>query len=177
MSGAPSNELWVFNYVDLEWRRIMDFSGAPAAPRYRHTSEMIGSRLFILGGSDNPEDVADGSSHLDLHEMNLATLTWSHPEIKGINPFPRSGHGSVVIGAKSIAIFGGKRSAEVNSPHLWNDISFVFIIYCLISLYSFTYLLRHPYNLTTCMLTLSSIFCLRMSHAPARLRRFISTTP
>ena len=110
----PMNDLWSFNFVDMEWKSLST-SGIQPRPRYRHTSELIGSKLFILGGSENGEDVADTSRNVAIHELNLQTMQWTHPTLKGANPFPRSGHGSSVIGAKSIAIFGGKRSNEVQS--------------------------------------------------------------
>jgi hypothetical protein len=111
-TDQPTNELWVFNYVDLEWRSTVT-SGIQPRPRFRHTSEVINGKLFILGGSDNGEDNVDGARHLSFHELNLETMSWSHPELRGGNPFPRSGHCSSVIGAKSIVIFGGKRNNEV----------------------------------------------------------------
>lgn len=67
-----------------------------------------------LGGSDTNDDVCDGKNYLSIHELNLETLQWTHPELKGGNPFPRSGHSSGVIGAHSIVIFGGKRTEEVS---------------------------------------------------------------
>eukprot|EP01035_Chromulina_nebulosa_P023739 gene23739-30786_t len=102
----PMNDVWAFNFVDMEWRAI-GTSGIQPRPRYRHTAEVIGVKMFVLGGSENGEDVSDGSRHLNVHELNLQTLEWSHPALRGVNPFPRSGHGSAVIGAKSIAVFGG----------------------------------------------------------------------
>jgi predicted GTPase len=48
-----------------------------------------------------------------MHVLNLSTMQWSHPGMTGYQPFPRSGHGSSVIGAKSIAIFGGKKSTSL----------------------------------------------------------------
>ena len=86
-------------------------------PRYRHTCEVVGTKMYVLGGSDNAIDVADGSRSLGFHEFNISTLEWSHPELKGINPFPRSGHSSALIGARSIVLFGGKRSNEVASTN------------------------------------------------------------
>ena len=111
-TDRPSNELWIFDYVDLEWREAIT-NGIQPRPRYRHTSEVILGKLIILGGSDNGEDVCDGTRHLTLHELSLDTMTWAHPELKGGDPFPRSGHGSGVIGAHSIVVFGGKRNDEV----------------------------------------------------------------
>eukprot|EP00981_Chlorochromonas_danica_P014657 scaffold8522_cov157-Ochromonas_danica.AAC.1 len=72
----PVNDIWIFNFVDMEWRLAVT-SGIQPRARYRHTAEVVGNKMYILGGS---------------------------------NPFPRSGHSSAVIGAYSIAIFGGKRN-------------------------------------------------------------------
>jgi Ras-related protein Rab-1A len=111
-TDRPMNDCWAFNYVDMEWKQVVT-SGIQPRPRYRHTAEIIGNKMYILGGSENGDDIADGSRHLGVHVLNLSTMEWSHPAISGINPFPRSGHSSAVIGAKSIAIFGGKRNNEV----------------------------------------------------------------
>ena len=111
-TDRPTNELWFFNFVDMEWRRPAA-SGIIPRPRYRHTSEVVLGKLFILGGSDSGDDNTDGARHLSFHELNLDTMSWSHPELRGGNPFPRSGHSSSVIGAKSIVVFGGKRNDEV----------------------------------------------------------------
>jgi N-acetylneuraminic acid mutarotase len=78
--------------------------------RYRHTAEVVGNKMYILGGSDNGDDCAEGAKHLSLHELSLETMQWSHPTLSGSNPFPRSGHSSAVIGAQSVAVFGGRRS-------------------------------------------------------------------
>lgn len=114
---GPSNELWVFDYMDLEWNEYVT-SGILPRGRYRHTSEISNGKYYILGGTDNATDICDGKNYLSIHELNLETLQWSHPELRGGNPFPRSGHGSSVIGAHSIVIFGGKRSEEVCSGFL-----------------------------------------------------------
>jgi hypothetical protein len=111
-TDRPTNELWIFNFVDLEWGSATT-SGIQPKPRYRHTCETLNGKMYVLGGSDNGADNVDGSKHLGFHELNLQTMEWSHPEIRGGNPFPRSGHCSAVVGAKSIAIFGGKRNNEV----------------------------------------------------------------
>ena len=115
-SQKPTNDMWAFNYVDMEWRLVVS-SGIQPRPRYRHTAEVVGMRMYILGGSDNGEDVAEGAKYLGLHELNLETMQWTHPIITGTNPFPRSGHSSCVIGAQTIAVFGGKINDQVgHSP-------------------------------------------------------------
>jgi Galactose oxidase, central domain/Kelch motif len=110
-TDRPVNDMWSFDYVDMEWRPTVS-SGIQPRPRYRHTAEVVGSKMYILGGSDNGQDIADGCRYLGIHVLDLNTMQWSHPQLKGYNPFPRSGHSSSVIGAKSIAIFGGKRNDE-----------------------------------------------------------------
>lgn len=111
-TDRPTNDLWVLDYVNLEWKECVT-SGIQPRPRYRHTAELLMGKMVILGGSDNSEDVADGSRYLRIHELTLETMEWSHPELRGGDPFPRSGHASAVIGAHSIVIFGGKRTEEV----------------------------------------------------------------
>jgi hypothetical protein len=108
----PANDMWAFNYVDMEWRLAVS-SGIQPRPRYRHTAEVVAMRMFILGGSDNGEDVAENAKYLGIHELNLETMQWSHPNITGSNPFPRSGQSSTVIGAQSVAVFGGKFNDQV----------------------------------------------------------------
>ena len=118
--GRPQNDLWMLDYQNLEWTR-KDTSGIQPRPRYRHTCEVIGNRLWILGGSDNGDDDASRASKnvmAGISELNLDTLVWTHPVIQGANPFPRSSHTSVVVGTNSIAIFGGRYSGQV----YYNDI-------------------------------------------------------
>ncbi|RYH17592.1 hypothetical protein EON65_28400 [archaeon] len=111
-TSQPTNDMWTFNFVDMEWRPTIT-SGIQPRSRYRHTAEVIGTKMFLLGGSDNGDDSAEESKSLGLHELNLETMQWNHPTISGANPFPRSGHASSVIGAYSIALFGGKRNNTV----------------------------------------------------------------
>ena len=111
-SERPLNDLWSFNYADMEWR-LLSTQGVTPKPRYRHTSEFLAGKLYIFGGSDNARDVADGCSYLSLHELAMDSMTWTSPQLRGANPFPRSGHCTAVVGARSVAVFGGKRSNEV----------------------------------------------------------------
>lgn len=114
-ADRPLNDLWSFNFVDMEWRVLVS-SGIQPRPRYRHSAEFIGNNLYILGGSDNNEDIPEQSRNLGIHVLSLSTMQWSHPPLSGgFNPFPRSGHGSTVIGVTTIAIFGGKYNNQVFS--------------------------------------------------------------
>ncbi len=49
-TDRPCNELWKLNYVDMEWRAVVT-SGIQPRSRYRHTSEILLGRIYILGQS------------------------------------------------------------------------------------------------------------------------------
>ena len=114
---GPTNDLWTFNIVDMEWKKQVS-SGIQPKARYRHTSEMLGHTMYIFGGSDTNDDIAQGNTYLNLSELDLETMQWSHPILVGSVPFPRSGHSSTVIGVNSVAIFGGK----LNNQIYFNDL-------------------------------------------------------
>lgn len=121
--GRPQNDMWTLDYQSLEWQEAAT-SGILPRPRYRHTCEVIGRRLFILGGSDNGEDDASKASRnvsCGLSVLNLDTMEWTHPTITGANPFPRSGHASAVVGTSMIAVFGGRYCENV----CYNDLFLV----------------------------------------------------
>lgn len=49
-------------------------SGKAPSSRYRHTATLIGSRLFLMGGSDNGDDLAEHSKEgdLDVYVLDVA---------------------------------------------------------------------------------------------------------
>lgn len=105
-------------------------SGAIPPPVFNHTVELIGSYLYLFGGSDG------SSSNNDLYVLDicmsyfsfflfffsfllflsflsffylfyyLATWEWTKPTTEGGVPPIRSGHSSCVVN-KSLLIFGG----------------------------------------------------------------------
>ena len=116
-------DLWSLDYQNLEWKEEA-VSGIKPRPRYRHTSEVIGNKMYLLGGVDNGEDDATqskGSTFSTINVLNLDTMEWSQPQLTGDNPFPRSGHASCVLGSTHIAIFGGK----LRSDCFYNDVHLI----------------------------------------------------
>lgn len=75
-------------------------SGNPPSVRNGHTADVIDSRIFVFGGGDKAELLAD------LHVFDAADSTWSQPPCTGMTPPPRSRHSSAVI-EKSLYIWGG----------------------------------------------------------------------
>ncbi|KDO31678.1 hypothetical protein SPRG_03596 [Saprolegnia parasitica CBS 223.65] len=76
--------------------------GAPPGPCNMHTADYLAHARGILvfrGGN--------GREYLnDLHFLDIDTLTWSKPSVRGVAPEPRANHSSALVGTK-LYIFGG----------------------------------------------------------------------
>ncbi|XP_065851932.1 protein GLUTELIN PRECURSOR ACCUMULATION 3-like [Euphorbia lathyris] len=98
------NDLHVLDLITKEWIRP-ECNGIPPCPRESHTATLIADdRIMIFGGSGEGE-----ANYLnDLHVLDLKTMTWSSPEVKGDVPVPRDSHSAVAIGNK-LFVYGGDR--------------------------------------------------------------------
>ncbi|XP_057756380.1 uncharacterized protein LOC130975635 [Arachis stenosperma] len=77
--------------------------GTPPLPRESHTAVLVGGyRLEIFRGS------GEGRANYlnDLHILELGTMRWTCPELKGEFPVPRDSHSTIAIGNKLI-VYGG----------------------------------------------------------------------
>lgn len=83
-----------------------DMAKTSGAPRLSHTSTLVGSYLFIIGGHDG---VSYSSSVLCL---NLVTMTWDRRKVYGHTPAGRGYHGSVLCDGRIFCI-GGFDGVEV----------------------------------------------------------------
>ncbi|KAM8971999.1 host cell factor 2 [Pelodytes ibericus] len=79
--------------------------GTPPSPRESHSAVVYSrkdnakSKLYIFGGMS-------GSRLADFWELDMETMTWTRPQIKGPVPLPRSLHTANVIGNR-MYVFGG----------------------------------------------------------------------
>ncbi|KAJ9180343.1 hypothetical protein P3X46_008601 [Hevea brasiliensis] len=98
------NDLHVLDLATKEWIRPQ-CKGTSPCPRESHTATLIGDdRIIIFGGSGEGE-----ANYLnDLHVLDLKTMKWSSPEVKGDIPVPRDSHGAVTIG-NELFVYGGDR--------------------------------------------------------------------
>lgn len=98
------NDLHILDLNTNEWTSP-ECQGNPPSPRESHTATLIGDdKLVIFGGNGDGE-----GNHLnDLHVLDLNTMRWSSPLVKGDVPVPRDSHGAVVIGNKFF-VYGGDR--------------------------------------------------------------------
>jgi len=66
----------------------------------RHTSVVIGSKVYTFGGFDGFQ------TFYDLAVFDIQTSEWNYPKVKGTPPIPRTNHTATVIGNK-MYIYGG----------------------------------------------------------------------
>ncbi|KAJ1383508.1 Kelch-type beta propeller [Sesbania bispinosa] len=96
------NDTHILDLVTKEWVRPK-YEGIPPSPRESHTATLVGDeRLVIFGGNGEGE-----ANYLnDLHILDLRTMRWTSPEVKGDLPIPRDSHTTLAIGNKLI-VYGG----------------------------------------------------------------------
>ncbi|RLM93880.1 kelch domain-containing protein 2-like isoform X4 [Panicum miliaceum] len=101
--GKKVNDLHVLDLRTGEWTRPQ-CKGAPPSPRESHTVTVVGGdRLVVFGGSGEGE----GNYLSDVHVLDVPTMTWSTPEVKGdYAPAPRDSHGAVAVGGR-LFVYGG----------------------------------------------------------------------
>ncbi|XP_024019116.1 acyl-CoA-binding domain-containing protein 4 [Morus notabilis] len=96
------NDLHILDFATKEWIQP-ECNGTPPSPRESHTATLVSEeKLVIFGGSGEGE----GNYLNDLHILDLKTMTWTSPEVKGDIPIPRDSHNAVAIGNK-LFVYGG----------------------------------------------------------------------
>ncbi|XP_052308744.1 uncharacterized protein LOC112327529 isoform X3 [Populus trichocarpa] len=98
------NDLHILDLGTKEWISP-ECKGTPPLPRESHTATLIGDdRIMVFGGSGEGE-----ANYLnDLHVLDLKSMRWTSPEVKGSIPAPRDSHSAVEIGNK-LFVYGGDR--------------------------------------------------------------------
>ncbi|KAF8401314.1 hypothetical protein HHK36_012247 [Tetracentron sinense] len=96
------NDLHILDLRTKEWS-LPNCDGSPPSPRESHTATVVGDdKLVIFGGSGEGE-----ANYLnDLHILDLKTMRWTSPEVKGDLPVPRDSHTAVAISNK-LFVYGG----------------------------------------------------------------------
>ncbi|KAL5700845.1 hypothetical protein ACHQM5_026248 [Ranunculus cassubicifolius] len=96
------NDLHVLDLRTNEWSSPK-CEGTPPSPRESHTATVVvEEKLVIFGGS------GEGEAHYlnDLHILDLKSMRWTSPEVRGNFPAPRDSHVTVAIGNK-LLVYGG----------------------------------------------------------------------
>ncbi|BAT95130.1 hypothetical protein VIGAN_08179500 [Vigna angularis var. angularis] len=96
------NDTHILDLVTKEWIRPK-CEGTPPSPRESHTATLVGDeRVVIFGGSGE----GDGNYLNDLHVLDLRTMRWTSPQVKGDLPVPRDSHSTLAIGNR-LFVYGG----------------------------------------------------------------------
>lgn len=96
------NDLHILDLRTKEWSRPI-CEGNPPSPRESHSATVMGdSILVVFGGSGEGE----GNYLNDVHVLDLKTMQWTSPEVKGDLPPARDSHAAVAIDNKLI-VYGG----------------------------------------------------------------------
>ncbi|KAJ3676056.1 hypothetical protein LUZ60_003468 [Juncus effusus] len=96
------NELHILDLRTTEWSKP-NTKGALPSPRESHSMTVVNEgKIVIFGGSGEGE-----ANYLnDVYVLDVKSLSWSRPEVKGEVPAKRDSHVSVCVGSKMF-IFGG----------------------------------------------------------------------
>jgi host cell factor len=107
-----TNETWALDLNALQWRQLRCRGDLPA-PRYGHSANLAGSRMFVLGGRGT-----DGEIFRDMYCLELKTMTWElvMPITKG--PAARMFHASTLVGRK-LVIHGGWDGESACLDDIW----------------------------------------------------------
>jgi len=96
--------------ADWAWRRVLSGAlGSPGtrsysgpSPRAHHsTTRLAGDRLLCFGGADGE------GAYADVHILDLSTMAWSQPSVRGSPPSGRSGHAAVALDGVRVLVHGG----------------------------------------------------------------------
>lgn len=114
------NDMWIFNTDSFVWMQPR-ISGFGPTPRYGHTLNLTpDGRLLIFGGCGFLESGIP-KYHDDLRQLDVETMVWSRPQIKGQVPTGRYGHSATMMKDSKLFIFGGWGRGGCQSKDLIDD--------------------------------------------------------
>lgn len=121
----------VFDLAARSWH-MLEASGAPPRPRYRHSATMIhtgrtsanpdGEAAMVVWGGYLRQCDEDGATLAtdEVFLLRLRTRCWEAPRTRGVPPAPRGGQTITVVGDK-ILIFGGGQLMDLRGGHGWQE--------------------------------------------------------
>ncbi|KAL1512035.1 hypothetical protein AB1Y20_005309 [Prymnesium parvum] len=87
--------------ADWSWKRALSAGKPPFARAYHSATPISEGRVLLFGGNDTD------CSFKDPHVLELHSMTWYHPDVKGEPPLPRTGHVAVCLDGLRVLIHGG----------------------------------------------------------------------
>ena len=93
------NDTFVLDTTKRVWHKVK-CTGSLPCPRYGHSVELVGSRMFMFGGRSETGPLGD------MYFLDLVEWTWVPVAVTSASPSPRFFHASLLVGRK-IVIHGG----------------------------------------------------------------------
>eukprot|EP00629_Pelagomonadales_sp_RCC1024_P009406 CAMPEP_0119263604 /NCGR_PEP_ID=MMETSP1329-20130426/2962_1 /TAXON_ID=114041 /ORGANISM="Genus nov. species nov., Strain RCC1024" /LENGTH=210 /DNA_ID=CAMNT_0007263319 /DNA_START=303 /DNA_END=932 /DNA_ORIENTATION=- len=93
------NDTHVLDTENRLWYRVLCSGGIPL-PRYGHSVELVGSRMFAFAGQGTT------GTFRDMNFLDLVEWTWVPVSVTSASPSARFFHASLLVGRK-IVIHGG----------------------------------------------------------------------
>lgn len=90
----------MYNVKSKEWS-IPKLFGNPPKPRSGHSSILVGSSIYIFGGSSKEGLLSD------LFVIDLESRVWEEVFLEGPKPTPRTNHKACLDDEGRIVIYGG----------------------------------------------------------------------
>ena len=96
---AYFNDTYTLDTEHHLWHKIA-CSGEAPTPRYGHSAELIGSRMFVFGGH------GEVGALRDMYFLDLVEWSWVPLSVTSACPSPRFFHASLLVGRK-VVVHGG----------------------------------------------------------------------
>lgn len=95
------NDLQMLDLVHMTWTKLKPKNKGPS-PRSTHAATCVLDRYLVIFGGGSVATCYNDFWVLDLH-----TLQWSQPIVKGGKPTPRAGHAAAMLGNQWYIVGGG----------------------------------------------------------------------
>lgn len=107
------NDLYIFD-AETYWWSCHKTKGIcpPPRPCRAHTANLIGDHILIFGGGNGP------NYFNTLYLLNVKTLTWERPEVRGQLPSPRRAHTAWVYNDLLYVFAGGDGMCALNDIYV-----------------------------------------------------------
>ena len=96
---AYFNDTFTLDTEHHLWHKVA-CSGEAPTPRYGHSAELIGSRMFVFGGR------GEVGTLRDMYFLDLVEWSWVPLSVTSACPSPRFFHASLLVGRK-VVVHGG----------------------------------------------------------------------
>lgn len=111
LAASASDQLYILDLNLRAWSRP-NSKGKPPSSRSRHSSFMVGSRLFIYSGDDEEFEQRADADLFTVDIKRKETLIWQQVELTGNPRYKRIGAGVKYVGNGRVIIFGGYSVAK-----------------------------------------------------------------